>query len=98
MANNAQKRFNQEAAQWSFIMWLLIIAINVLYVGSYVWASYGDDFVWSYWDIVWLMIYLFIERQTYFMIEASVRSGIQPSYALDIFVIFLMSQAVGIFS
>ena len=84
---------------WSNVMLALIIGVNAFYIGGFV-NNYmrTEGFVWSYWDLVWIGIYGLVVGKTYSMICSSLESGLSPEYALDVFVIFITSQIISLFS
>ena len=99
MAKQADKKNLATMEYWATIMQALILVVNFLYIGSYVYASkYSEIFKWSYWDIIWFAIYLFVTLKTYQMICNALESGVKQEYVIDVFAVVLASQALSSYS
>lgn len=82
MANQAQKKFDANADFWTFYMQLALLIVNGLYFTVHIYSAYFSDarhgLNWGWYDYLWVIIYLFVERKTYGMIENELRTGITP--------------------
>ena len=98
MAKNAEKRHAQDAAYWSSVMLISLIVINSLYFFVLLAEIKGRNFEWYYGDIIWLILYGWIEKKCYSMIVDELERGLTPNYSLDVFGVFVSSHLVSCFS
>ena len=65
MAKNADKKHAANAKYWSDIMLLALIVVNAMYFMRVLSDIKSRDFEWYYSDVIWLIVYVWIERKTY---------------------------------
>ena len=98
MAKHAEKKNYQNMIYWSNIMQVVLAVVNAAYLFSILHRIKNDDYMWYYSDIIWVLIYGWVEKTTYGMITKELESGLQPQYSLDIFGVVVLSHAVSIVS
>ena len=77
---------------WAIVMKVIILVVNAIYLGSFAYTyKFTDNFTCSYWDFIWVAIYLFVTYKAYTMICNALASGINPEYAIDVLAVFLAS-------
>ena len=98
MAKHAEKKNYQNMLYWRNIMQVTLALVNAGYFMSLLTRIKTNDYEWYYSDIIWFLIYIWVEKTTYGMITSELESGLKPQYSLDIFGVFVLSHAVSIFS
>ena len=65
MAKNAEKKAAAQAKYWSEILMVMLICLN----SAYFFRTLGDiktrEYEWYYSDVIWVIIYAWVERKTY---------------------------------
>ena len=59
-------------------MQVTLALVNAAYLMSLLTRIKANDYEWYYSDIIWFLIYGWVEKTTYGMIKSELESGIKP--------------------
>ena len=98
MAKNAEKKNYQNMVYWANIMQITLALVNMGYLFSLLARIRANEYEWFYSDVIWVLVYAWVEKTTYGMITDELERGLKPNYSLDIFGVVVLSHAVSIVS